>query len=143
MGEKTGQVCSVEKCVMDASRSSGVHHTLFNKASSRLWPVLSALNKGPHSPFHPRFAGDGAGQVMAFWGKDGRLYVLSLENAFPDPARIIRPIVSVRLPGIDKAEVTADKPFKIVSRTADVLSVATSLGPEEMCLYVITPEGCK
>jgi len=84
-----------------------------------------------------------AGQVMAFWGKDDRLYVLSLENAFPDPARIIRPIVSVRMPGIDKAEVTADKPFQIVGRTADTVSVATTLGPEEMCLYVITPEGRK
>ena len=81
-----------------------------------------------------------AGQVMAFAGKDGKLYVLSFENAFPDPARSIRPIVSIRLPGIGRAEVTADKPFEIVGRKPDLLSVATKLDPEETCLFVITPE---
>lgn len=56
-----------------------------------------------------------AGKIIAFADREGGRHIIVMEDAHPLPARPIRPMITVNLPGLEKAKITCNRDFKIVA----------------------------
>ena len=75
------------------------------------------------------------GGLSAFWGKDGKLYVMVYENAFPYPSRQLHPSVKVMIAGIGDYQLRTEKSYSMGARKKDELSFACDLLEEEFAIF--------
>ncbi|MFN2351362.1 MAG: hypothetical protein ABR497_05400 [Kiritimatiellia bacterium] len=77
------------------------------------------------------------GALSAFWDQAGRARIIVSENAFPAPASAIRPLVTIRLPGLQPGMVECDQSFDIVSATPESLALRLKLAPDECAVITV------
>ena len=76
-----------------------------------------------------------AGQLLAFWAKDGKLYVVVYENAFPFASRTIHPVVRIRMKGIGAGLPQTTTPYRLGRRTDDELILSMDLAKDELAVF--------
>jgi len=78
-----------------------------------------------------------AGKVIGFTDTKGDRHVIVEEDAHPMPARAIRPLVTLRMPGIKREKISCDKDFSIVSIGRGSARIRLSLGPDEFAVITV------
>ncbi len=78
-----------------------------------------------------------AGKVIAFYDRQGRINVIVMEDAHPAPAAAIRPVLTIRQPGLNPADVQCDCAWSLVEKHADYLRLGLALAPHASAHLVI------
>ncbi len=79
------------------------------------------------------------GKLIAFRDRAGRVHAIVIEDAHPLPARPIRPVVTLRLPGVTPARLACTLPFEILACEADHARVRLRLDPHQSAILTVSP----
>lgn len=72
-----------------------------------------------------------AGKVIGFHGRDKQIHVIVMEDAHPAPGVTIRPVVTIRQPGLDAKDVQCDRDWYLVEEQPGFLRIGLELAPHE------------
>jgi hypothetical protein len=78
-----------------------------------------------------------AGKIIAFKDTKGDAHIIIEEDAHPMPARRIKPLITLNLPGLSKDKITCDKSFSIVSINGNSAQLRVRLEPDEFAIFNI------
>ena len=74
------------------------------------------------------------GKIIAFEDAHGGRHVIVMEDAHPFPARAIRPVLTLNLPGLKVENIKSASAFTIVSRNENQVRLGLNLGPDEFAI---------
>ncbi len=75
-----------------------------------------------------------AGKIIAFEDEAGGRHIIVAEDAHPLPARTIRPVITIGLPGLEADDIRCDKDFAILSQDERGVRLSLRLDPDEFAI---------
>jgi hypothetical protein len=74
------------------------------------------------------------GKIIAFEDEAGLGHIIVAEDAHPLPARPIRPVVTINLPGLEVGEVRCNKDFTVIPGEGREIRLGVRLDPDEFAI---------
>jgi len=77
------------------------------------------------------------GKIISFEDQNGDCHIIVMEDAFPEEAASISPLVSIQLPDIHQKKISCDKPFQVISSAENSVKIRLQLDCEECAIITI------